>query len=370
MSDPTQPLRVLICWTDISGYMCACWKALQQDPSIDLRIVAFEPRSSTNTEFGKSMLVGLPIRLVHREKHDEMSRALAEETKTHRPGVVVVSGWFYPPYRDLAKQRHAANQPVVMSADTPWRGTWKQHLSRFVNGPYVRNMAVVMAAGQRTADYMLRLGIDPSRVRCGMYGYDDALFARAADQREQAGNWPRSFLFIGRYVEVKGIAVLLEAYRRYRDSVTSAGDTPWSLECCGKGPFGEQLRAAEGVTDHGFVDPAALPDRLARAGVFVLPSRYEPWGVALAEAMGSGLPAIATSACGAALDLIKDHHNGLLVPPDHAGSLADAMVSMHRAGDRLPAMGRHAQAYALAFGTDAWVRRWSAALHDAAVPSR
>jgi len=44
------------------------------------------------------------------------------------------------------------------------------------------------------------------------------------------------------------------------------------------------------VHDKGFVQPSDLPNIFAQAGVFILPSRYEPWGVVIGEALASGLP--------------------------------------------------------------------------------
>jgi glycosyltransferase involved in cell wall biosynthesis len=61
--------------------------------------------------------------------------------------------------------------------------------------------------------------------------------------------------------------------------------------------------------------------------VFVLPSLREPFGLALLEAMASGIPVIATAA-GGPLDFIQNAENGLLVPPHDSGALAEAIDSL------------------------------------------
>jgi glycosyltransferase involved in cell wall biosynthesis len=118
------------------------------------------------------------------------------------------------------------------------------------------------------------------------------------------------------------------------------------------------VAGAPGVTDLGFVQPAELPGILLHHGVFVLASRFEPWGVALAEAMASGLPAICTEACGASIDLVRHLHNGLLIPTEDAGALAQAMGWMQAHADQLPEMGRRAREFAVAFASEEWAGRW------------
>jgi len=91
--------------------------------------------------------------------------------------------------------------------------------------------------------------------------------------------------------------------------------------------------------------------------VFVLPSRYEPWGVAMAEAMGTGMPVIATSACGAGVELLHPYFNGLEIPPDDPAALAEAMAWMERHHERLPALGQNALEVARAYSTNLWAER-------------
>jgi glycosyltransferase involved in cell wall biosynthesis len=96
----------------------------------------------------------------------------------------------------------------------------------------------------------------------------------------------------------------------------------------GAGPLAAVLRGTTGVEVLDFVQPAELPGLMASCGCFVLPSRFEPWGVVLHEAAAAGLPLIATSACGAATRLLQDGYNGVLVAPGQVASLADAMSAV------------------------------------------
>ena len=133
----------------------------------------------------------------------------------------------------------------------------------------------------------------------------------------------KSFCFVGRYSPVKGLDILAAAYRIYSSQVES----PWELVTAGKGECREQLVSA-GAEDRGFIQPEALPAFFADASAFILPSRFEPWGVVIQEAAASGLPLVCSNACGAGVHLLRDGFNGISVPAGDTDSLVNAMVRM------------------------------------------
>jgi glycosyltransferase involved in cell wall biosynthesis len=193
-----------------------------------------------------------------------------------------------------------------------------------------------------------------------MYGIDCTLLEPLHAQRlHQPGGWPRRFLFAGRYVEEKGLDVLIDGYARYRRTTND----PWPLTCCGSGPMNAQL-TAEGVENLGFVQPQDLAAVMARAGAFVLPSRYDPWPLVIAEACAAGLPVICTEACGSAVELVRNLYSGWTVPTEDAASLARAMASADRKHQDLPEIGRRAQSFAAAYSAPVWADRWKVILTE------
>jgi len=66
----------------------------------------------------------------------------------------------------------------------------------------------------------------------------------------------------------------------------------------------------------------------------VHPSAHEPWGLIINEAVASGMPVIATNVTGAAIDLVCDRVNGLLVRPGSVDELAEAMLAASDDGMR------------------------------------
>src|SRR5690606_31560089 len=185
------------------------------------------------------------------------------------------------------------------------------------------------------------------------YGFDFAGFSAAAAQRAETANWPRHFAFIGRYVERKGLDTLVAAYQRYR----GMSRDPWQLDCYGQGPLASLLHGVEGITDHGFRQPAELPELLASAGAFILPSRFEAWGVALAEAAASGLPLVASSEVGSVPELLRDGYNGRIFACDNADALAEVLLWIESHEADCAELGRRSQALAEPFRAEQWATR-------------
>jgi len=356
-------MKIVICWTRYSGYMAACWRELASQPGIDVHVLFFAGLDPTGeTSFNPKMPEGVSYTLVDDRARSDSS-SIESIVRAERPDVVILPGWSQPAYSRLAGSASLRNARFVMAMDTPFRGELRQRIARLWLGRLLKNVDRVVVPGERARAYALTLGFPADRIDLGTYAYDHMLFNEKLliKRTEQAGGWPRRFLFVGRYIPQKALDVLVAAYGQYRDSVTD----PWPLDCCGKGPLRHLLINVPGIHDHGFVQPDAQPALFAEHGVFVLPSRYEPWGVVVAEAMASGLPVICSSACNAAVSMLHTFWNGLEVPVDDAPALAHAMRWMHDNETRLPEMGRAAAAIAKAYSATQWAVRWREICHAA-----
>ncbi len=105
----------------------------------------------------------------------------------------------------------------------------------------------------------------------------------------------------------------------------------------------QMRRLADGLGLAGnvnFVGPLADPRPFyAQLDALVLPSRYEPFGRVLIEAMAAGLPVIATESGGPS-EIVKHGKTGLLVPPGDAEALAEAIRTIASSPDLRKEFGR------------------------------
>lgn len=348
-------LRIAFCWTGLTGYMPSCWRALAKLPDVEQRIYIETRRASTAQHaFREDGLDGLRVRVRERDDCAGVG-AWLDELVEFRPDLVEVTGWVGRLQRAVVRSPRLSSTPKILGLDLSYRGTWRQRLAPYVLRSYLRRFCAVCVPGERAAAYARHLGFAEAQIERGLYGFDYDGFAEAAQARPVLP-WPARFVFVGRYCEDKGVDVLLKAYRCYRLRVPR----PWPLTCCGMGPLADAVCREEGVTDAGFLQPEQMPGFLAGQGVFILPSRYEPWGVALGEACASGLPVIASRACGSTAELVRAYDNGLLCEAGSSESLVDAMLWMHGRADELPVLSARSQALARPYAAQAWARSWYA----------
>ncbi len=353
--NPVRRLRIVICWTSISGYMAACWSALHARPEVDLHVVVGAPETTTQVAFDASLMGSTPHTFVPEPRLRSGDAAVTAIVRNLKPDVLVVPGWMYAAYRDLPFAEGLTHVPTAMTMDTPYSGSLRERLGRFRHPQLFSRLSRVIVPGERGAMVAKVLGFRPEQIVKGMYSGDFAGCARAYAERLRGGGaWPKRFLYMGRYVEAKSIDILVAGYRAYRDRVKE----PWPLVCMGKGELGSLLRGVAGIEDIGFVQPQDQPKVLAESGVFVLVSNYEPWGMVIVESCAAGLPIIITEVCGAAVELGQSSYNAQVIPAGDAGALTDAMEWMHANHGRLPEMGRRSSELAGAYAAEVWAERW------------
>ena len=348
-------MNVVICWSHLSGYMTACWRALSRVDDVKLTVFAWRTEGSdSHARFGADLASGFDCRLLDLQQRND-SESLAAEVSLLNPDVIVLAGWSHAPYRKLASHPKLARAKFAMAMDTSSKPWLRRTLVRAYLRPFLNRISTVIVSGERSWQYARALGVPESRIKRGMYGFDSDLFAQIAQARDANPDWPKRFLFVGRYVHDKAVDVLVDAYRQYR----AVSREPWPLTCCGIGPTKSLLDGVEGIDDRGFVAPDQQRELYLSAGCAIMPSRYEPWGVAIAEAAASGLPVICTAACGASVELVRPQYTGLIVPRDDAAAIARAMLAVQQtSAAELRELGRNGAALAQAYGARHWATRW------------
>jgi len=152
---------------------------------------------------------------------------------------------------------------------------------------------------------------------------------------------PLRLIAVGRLVPIKGHRYLLEALALARAAGLDA-----QLTLCGDGELRtelQQLAADLGIRDHVVFAGAVsdIPDRLAQADLFCMPSLSEGLPISALEAGAAALPMLVTDGGGAGA-LIEDGAGGRIVPSGNAQALADALLAF--ANDDLTALGAKSRA--------------------------
>jgi len=223
--------------------------------------------------------------------------------------------------RESARLRIAALVHLPLSADV---GLDPEAASRLEAGERraLTAAALVIVTGAAALPMLARYPIARNRIVTVEPGT-----ARAPLARGSGAAAPVQLLSVATLNPGKGHDVLLAA-------LGAMPEAPWHLTCAGsvtRHPATvARVRATirtlgfeNRVTLAGELDPADLDECYDRADVFVLATRQETYGMAVAEALARGLPVVSTTT-GAIADLVGDDA-GLLVPPGDAEALAGAL---------------------------------------------
>ena len=154
--------------------------------------------------------------------------------------------------------------------------------------------------------------------------------ARTAARTRYAGDGPL-VVFAGRLEWEKGVHTLIEAMPRLRRRhrglrLVVAGQGSKAAELA---QLARRKRVAGSVTFTGFLDGGQVAGLLAAADVAVVPSRYEPFGLAALEAAAAGAPMVAGDT-GGLREFVRPGVTGLLFEPGDAAGLADAVSTLLR----------------------------------------
>jgi glycosyltransferase involved in cell wall biosynthesis len=183
-------------------------------------------------------------------------------------------------------------------------------------------------------------GVPPGKISVAVPGTDPAPRARGADG-------PPRLLSVGSVTVHKGFAVLIHA-------LVQIADLPWQSRVVGsldRDPAMVKLlrdtaaRAgvADRVTLRGPLEEAELDREYDAARLFVLPSYFEGYGMAFAEALTRGLPVIACATGAVPKTVPADA--GVLVPPGDADALAQVLRRLLTSPDELRACADAAWAH-------------------------
>jgi len=192
------------------------------------------------------------------------------------------------------------------------------------------------------ADLTRFYDVAPDKAVCVFAGSNAPVFDQPDCAHADSGNL--NVLFVGAEWERKGGPVLIEAFRQVLRAIPDA-----TLMIAGV----RRDLDVPNCTWLGHVPLDQLSQHYSRASVFCLPTRLEPFGIAVVEAMMHKLPVVA-SRVGAIPEIVNDGITGDLVPPGNATALAQALIRLLQDPARCRGYGE--AGYHRAIGTYTWDR--------------
>lgn len=338
--------KIVFLYTELAGYFLSCINELTKRQDVAVYIVRWPVNKEApfNFEFTSNVTVY--------SRSDYSEDSLQHLIKEINPAAIYCSGWIDKGYLSICRY-YKNSIPVIVGFDNQWQGTIKQYLASLISfkkiHPYFNHCWV---PGKPQYEFALRLGFKPKQILTGFYVADYELFNSFYQKYIDAKtrNYPKRFIYIGRYYDFKGIEEMWQAFI----NIDKRSNTDWELWCLGTGDIAPLVHPK--IKHFGFVQPEKLEEFVSKTGVFVLPSRFEPWGVVVHEFAAAGFPLLCSSAVGANSAFLEEGINGYVFESKNVSSIEKMMEKiMSKSTEELIAMCRKSALKAADVTPQKWV---------------
>jgi glycosyltransferase involved in cell wall biosynthesis len=353
------PLRILI----VHQFMWAHYKAniyselqrlVNEHEHLDLQVLQLSASEGTRTTIGS---VDFSI---HKYNVHLLNNALLEDLNPfkkfwqvfgfmwrYKPHVINLPGYYDMSMNMILLCAKLMGIKVIMANDSAEGDNknvfWKELIKKF----FVRLSNGFFCYGTLSAQYIERLGGKNILVKNNAVNnqairayYEQALHENTVEETFAEKN----FIYVGRFIPFKNLERLVRAF-------LALNQQTWGLILLGQGHEQANLEAILSQYPEAKVNfvPGKswqeVPQYLAKANVFVLPSYSEPWGLVVNEAMVCGLPVLVSENCGSAIDLVKNGENGYSFSPFSQEELQEKLqLFIEKMPSELEAMGKSSQA--------------------------
>jgi len=338
--------RAVVIWIDWYSYHVSRFKGLQAAFGTNGEVYGIELVGGAGVHKGYNFregVQGLPVETLCSTKswHDAsklaLSITLVRRLSKLNPKLVLVPGYYTLPAIAAAIWCKTTGRISVLMSETTAADHVRKEWREKLKSTLIRSLFDWAVTGGAPHDrYLLQLGFSQQRIAHfydvvgNRHIHESVSEIRLKSSPTQHGLPHRYFLFVGRLAPEKNVSGLLEAWLAYR---RCGGE--WSLVIAGDGPdrsfLKERLEASvdkKSVLFLGHRSARELLPVYAFASTFVLPSKREPWGLVVNEAMAANLPVIVSKRCGCAEDLVRTGLNGFVFDPSNPEMLTDQLLLM------------------------------------------
>ncbi len=337
--------KIAFLYSEIAGYFLACAKTLAT--KAEVLIVRWPTNDEAPFEFKEEK----QLKIIN--KADYSTLELQGIINAFDPNTVVCSGWMDKDYLKIVK---SLDQKVnrVLSLDNHWKGNLKQQIATFVSPFYLKKIFThAWVPGKPQEKFAKKLGFK-GKTLLGFYCADNFLFQNQykATFTEKKEKFPKRFLYVARYVSHKGIFELWRAFV----SLQKEYPNEWELWCLGTGEEWDNRIEHEKIKHFGFVQPKEMNPIIKETGVYILPSKFEPWGVSVQEFAISGYPLLLSDEIGSKEFFLNE--NGEAFQAGNENEIKRAMLKIINTDSAdLIKMGEKSNAVGMSYTMEMWAEK-------------
>ena len=340
--------KIVILFTELSGYILQCFD-LAQKHNFQIHVVNYPVNKEAPFQFKKN------DNIIFYDRNTFLNKTyILELIFKISPKLILISGWIDKIYLEVIKNTPSKFKKVMM-IDTPWTSSMKQKIwVNLFKLKYLNSIDAIWVPGEKQMNYAKKLGFMPNEIYDGLYACDIPFYKEINKkwEAEKKEKFPRKFLYIGRYIHSKGVEELTNTFI----SIIEKNKLNWELWCVGTGDLWHKRKTHKSIRHFGFVQPEDLDKIIGGSGVFVLPSKYEPWGVVLHEMVTSGMPILISDVVGSKNSFLKNNINGMSFSYKIKGDFESKMTSiMNLSDEELLKMGEESVHLSTRYTPEKWV---------------
>ncbi|HKK40240.1 MAG TPA: glycosyltransferase family 4 protein [Cryomorphaceae bacterium] len=311
-------MRVVFLYTELAGYIRNCFERLAASGA-EVHVVAYPVNPEAPFEFDKSPKA-------HYYDRNELDvEGIKDLVRNVDPQAVFCSGWIDEGYIS-AMQSVPFDINRVLISDNAFLGKLRERASSLrARARYKKLFDYAFVSGEPQKVYAEKMGFRRNEIFTGFYTADEVSFIQLPTKNER-GDFPKRLVYVGRYLEFKGIFDLWTAF-----SELNAQD--WELHCVGTGELWDQRLSHPAIFHHGFLQPSEMKEFMAKGGIFVLPSHKEPWGVVVHEFAAAGFPLLLSDKVNSATAFLEEGQNGFSFKAKNKKDLQKALSEIMNLSD-------------------------------------
>ncbi len=344
--------RLAIVSTHPIQYNAPIFKRLAQEPGITIKVFYTLSQSENiveDVEFGKTIQWDIPLLEGYEytfvpniskkpsTKHFKgiQNPQLQQEIENWKADALLVYGWSFKSHLTIMRY-FKGRIPVFFRGDSTLlneRAGLKKIARRIFLRWVYHYVDTAFYVGSYNKTYFIAHGLKEQQLIYVPHVIDNERYSQLSPVQELELKKLRKdigiegaknvFLFVGKFIDVKNVFLLLDAFR----SDNLLKEVP--LLIVGEGHYEKKLKIiAQGEKNIHFLpfqNQATMPMIYRLGTVLILPSKSETWGLAVNEAIASGLAVVLSSQVGCAPEMVREEINGYIFGSEDLPSLKNKL---------------------------------------------
>jgi glycosyltransferase involved in cell wall biosynthesis len=341
-------------------YQAPLLRAIAAEPDVSLKVFFysdFSLQAYQDIEFGRTVKWDVPLTEGYdfelldcwgsKQRESLLKQPIAKNIMTQLEqgqfDAVWVHGWSWLCSLQAILAAEKLGIPIFLRGESNGLKEPMQPVKRLAKKTFLdwlfAKVSGFLCIGSLNRQFYQSYGIEKDKLFDFPYAVDNDFFQKQArltqadrDELRQSLNLELDrpiILYAAKLIEKKRPQDLLAAYRSLSKDNQSEPN-PYLL-FVGDGNLRSQLEAEAKATGWnsirflGFRNQSEIPKFYDLCDVFVLPSDFEPWGLAINEVMNAGKAVVVSDCVGCAPDLIVDKQNGRIFPVSDVNALAESI---------------------------------------------